>query len=171
MEGIEVSQNREPVVMTMAEYVKSPPKGKWVKLSKCQVILEECVYEYTEGKEEDIDTVYVPIVPEGAELPTPLVVEDKSYIPLIQKTLKMSDTELEEYLTKNEGILREVKSYEGWVDTPGSIARSNFGGKVVKPDFKVLEHGNIKGWGDALLLIGIGVGALLLGTFLFKTRE
>lgn len=168
MEGYEIFQNRNPVEMSLAEYVKAPPPGKYVKLSGCQVALLECVYEYEEGREDKVDTVYVPVHPEGGSLPTSVVIKTESYVSFIKNGLAAAD--MEKYLQKNEAKLTEVRSFEGWVKEPPALAKSNFG-KEVKPGFIVIDVDHDKTWGVVAIMECMGFGLFIFGLIGFRNRD
>jgi len=166
-EGVELFQNRAPVEMTLSEYVKSSHPGKFVRLSGCQVALIECVYEFEEGKEQEVDAVYVPVIPEGGDLPAAVVVETRDYNAFVEGGLTTSD--FEGYMETHRETLNEVRTFEGWVETPSGVARDKFG-QEVKPDYVVLNTRHHRTWGFVVVMEIVGLIVLIIGLLGFRNK-
>ena len=85
-------QNREPTVMTCAEWIAARPSASWVRLTDCELLVDESAYETLLGASK-VRKAWIPVRSPGVEGPTPVVLrtQDGEILGLLQEMIELSD--------------------------------------------------------------------------------
>lgn len=156
--------NRTPTEITLAEFVKTRPTAKHLKITQCQVNLAASVYQEATGG-SGVEVVFVPVHPPGETQPAHLVIETKAYNALTESVLAAGNDEkrLEAVLSKHASAFSEVREFQGWIsdDIPSNI-RAKFKADEAVYGFIVVKEG-ANDWGFPIFTLCLGLLAIFGG--------
>lgn len=159
--------NREPTVISAADYLKDRPEASWLRLTGCQVDVVEAVYFSKLGVTKPSE-LFIPVRPAGAEggpINILLQTKDTALIDLMNDESSDEDEVVrliaEQANRDIEGVVQfgiNVKSKE-----KNKLAENVEG---LASDFVIIREGIKPNFGGALGIFGGGVlvGGLLLFT-------
>lgn len=146
--------NRTQIEMSLSEFIRARPDGRWVKLTGCNVAYGGMVYRETIRKgTRTLSDVSVPVyADDNVNQPVKVVlcVADRREKQVVQNFRSMG-TPTETI----EGVIRGGMFYSGMNEKLQKLAPWKLAGEYV-----IIDEGRKPSMRNALIMLGIGVGLL-----------
>lgn len=156
--GWEEFQHRTLVEVSLNDYLKMRPKPRYLRLTDCQVDLEQAYFETA--------TAFVPLRPPDSEGAIRVVLDSARYLSIVRElAAKEEDPEAYAVLRKKHAAkLQEISDFTGWttVKTELSPEFKKLGVKVPTA-LIVLQEGREPGLETTMVFLMICAGAFGLG--------
>ena len=172
--------NRKAVEISISDFIKQPPSGKWLKVTGGQLDTLNAVYTSGRTKGGDAKEIYLPVVPPGSDsskdtIHLLLLTKDPELVQFINDSRKFDETEATEeqaaaFLAANTARFRPLRDVEGLVQF-GIASDGKKEDKMRKlygnlaSDAVILEDGKKPSAGQGFGMLAAG---LLLAGFLAR---
>ena len=148
-------ENPKPIEMSIDEYVRTRPRGKWVRLTNCRVAYPGAVYAESNrrGRDTRLTDVSVPVF------------ASSNFRQPVSVVLGVADARRKDVLANGvaygvrvetvEGLVRSGPFYSGLSKELQNVAEWKLAGSYV-----IIDEGRKPEFGGSLGIMGIGVGLL-----------
>ncbi len=177
-------RNREATTMTCAAWIAERPSAGWVRLTDCELMVDEATYESLLGG-TTVRKAWIPVRAPGVEGATPLVLrtKDKAITGMMTELLETAesadDAAIDAFAAKYAGAMRPVRDIDGLVAWGIDLKSDEYeqvqeiGGEILAEDFVVVDDGGKPSLGMSVgfTLAGVVLAGLSVGSIARRLRQ